>query len=70
MHDGELYINISHITNLESRSNLFLLTSLLTLTLFRNQLGSRVVRAFVPCLGGWGFDSRPSQTKDFKLVAV
>ena len=25
-------------------------------------------RAFAPCLGGTGFDSRPSQTKDFKLV--
>ena len=36
----------------------------------RDQLGSRVVRAFAPCLEGPGFDSRPSQTKDFKLVVV
>ena len=33
-----------------------------------DQLGSQVVRAFAPCLGGWGFDSWPSQAKDFKLV--
>ena len=33
-----------------------------------NQLGSRVVRAFAPCVGGLGFDSRLSQAKDFKLV--
>ena len=32
------------------------------------QHGSRVVRAFTPCLGGPGFDSWPSQSKDFKLV--
>ena len=27
-----------------------------------------MVRTFAPYLGGRGFDSRPSQAKDFKLV--
>ena len=35
-----------------------------------NQLGSWVVRTFAQCLGGRGFDSRPSQAKDFKLVEL
>ena len=33
--------------------------------MFYNNL---VRRAFAPCLAGPGYDSRPSQTKDFKLV--
>ena len=46
------------------------MANIMKLFLVIYQRGSGVVRALVPCLVGRGFDSRPSQTKDFKLVVV